>query len=175
MNKAMGKGAGASWGNNKTNDKGYNARSNKIFDLMMFAFKSNYTRSVTYYPGDFYQKAHSAGHKKEYDRHAGYQKHLFDSVARLLDKLKENNMLESTLIVTMGEFGDHIRGAHWGYNSPWMVINGGKSGEYSNGKIHPGDVHCSTMQKIGNTSVTSYGTKRHSSTNRAGRYIRDLC
>ena len=172
MNKAMG--AGAEYANGKTRDFGYNERSDKIFDLMMFAFKSNYTRSVTYYPGDFYKKAHSAGHSKDHGVHSGYQKHLFDSVARLMDKLKANNMLDSTLIVTAGEFGNHIFDHHEGQNAPWMVINGGRSGEYSNGKVHPGDVHCSTMQKIGDTSAVSFGCKRHI-TNRAGKYTPDLC
>lgn len=155
------------------------------FDLMAYAFKTDHTRSATFYPGDWSSDKKvalkkfpgkdiklgsmhgAAGHGYINNPMAMlYHERLSEIINDLVISLKKAGVYEDTMIVVTGEFADQDGGgdAHRSDNSSWFIINSGaKAQDYNLGTkkmLHIGDVHLAVMHRMGMTNKTTWGTSK---------------
>ena len=108
---------------------------------------------------------------------AEHNNEVFKAVDSLIGKLKQAGVYNDTMIVVVSEFPHQNdadgpdKNAHRVDNMPYLVLNSGKSGEYTKqnhgGDIHPGDLHCGLFSKLG-VPVNEFGSNAHSATTRRG-------
>ncbi len=156
---------------NDKNWRGYdnfNKKSLAYFDLMTYALKYNYTKSITYYTNIWDNKQHGEGAHKKFNNSEirKYQDELFKTLDQLIVKLKGAGIYDETMIAITGEFGMQNIGngnkpAHRNDKIPWLIVNSGKTGEfYDRTSVHPGDIHCAIANRMG-LSLNEFGSNTH--------------
>ncbi len=172
------------------NTNGYTDKAKAQVKLMVNALASNYTSSVAYsLGGRIHGQIHAIAHNNSTEigklraaignngnvgetkskLFTSYLRIIFDIIRDLILELKAAGIYNQTLVLVGAEFGNQKNDTHHGNNVPWLAINSGKSGEYDNGNIHVGDIHTSTLNRIGMVNATSFGSS-DSDLNRAGRF-----
>ncbi len=147
----------------------FDKRSNAFFDLMVLAFKSNYTRSISYYCNNWANgKDHRQGGHKKYNNAIirEYLSGLTRTLNNLVLRLKKANIYDEAMIVFACELplqnnGSNDSATHRTDNMPWLIVNSGKTGEYNDSTtLHPGVIHCNILNRLG-MSMSIFSSADH--------------
>ncbi len=177
-------------GDRTNNTNGFTDKAKAQVKLMVNALANNYTSSVAYsLGGKIHGQIHAIAHNNSSEisklRKAvggnpnvgevksklftSYLRVVSNIIKELILELKAAGIYSETLVLVGAEFGNQKNDTHHSNNVPWLAINSGKSGEYNNGNIHVGDIHTSTLNRIGMINAKSFGSS-DSNLNRAGRF-----